>query len=180
MIGRGFLLGGVLALAGTSLPAHPHATVDQQVALTLGLDRIAAEITIVPSIATGPDVLARLDTNADGVVADAEGQAFAEDVLATVNVQVANSEVALSTARISVSDTAALEAGLGRIVISAQANLESQLTGMADISFEIGFDDFDHDWFVQPYLQDVRIQESPIVIDRRGEGKVSVSFDSGS
>ncbi len=180
MIGRGAILGGVLALAGTPLFAHPHRDVDQQVALTLAADHVAAEIVIVPSINAGPTILARIDTDADGTISDVEADAFAQDVLATTELEVAGSPVFSEVTQVDVGDPDALEAGLGSIVISTKTDVVIELPMTTNVSFSIGFAEFDHDWFIQPYLQGSTFNGAAINIERSIGGKITVMLDMGS
>ena len=44
-------------------------------------DRVQAQIRLTPGVAVFPIVLAKIDTDADGVISEAEQRAYAERVL---------------------------------------------------------------------------------------------------
>jgi len=170
-------MGGVLA--GTPLFAHPHTDVDQQVALTLAADRVAAEIVIVPSIEAGPTILARIDSDADGAISGAEADAFAQDVAATLELEVAATRIFSGVTHVEVGDPDALAAGLGSIAISIVADVEIELPTPTRVFFSIGFNEFDHRWFIQPYLQGSRFDGAAISIERSLDGKITVILGMG-
>ena len=177
MTPRAFTLGGVLALASTSLLAHPHSDVDQQVALTLAPDHIAAEVLIVPSVTAGPDILSRIDSDGNGTLSAQESEAFARDVLQQSSLSVGGSAAALELTEVFVSEPEALQAGLGAIVISARTEASTPNATLGTVGLEMRFQEFSHDWFIQPYLQSGTIEAASVTIDRAETGAILISLE---
>lgn len=73
-----FLL-ALLLLTGP-LAAHPHTKVEQQAILSIGLERAAIRIRILPSYDEGAEIFAHIDLDGDGKVPEAEVLHFAEEV----------------------------------------------------------------------------------------------------
>ena len=53
----------------------------QATTLSIERDRVQAQISLMPGVAVFPMVLAKIDTDTDGVISDAERQAYAERIL---------------------------------------------------------------------------------------------------
>lgn len=149
-----WILGAALALAGAPLAAHPHTDIDQQVALTIGADRVAVEVAIVPSIDAGSEIFDAIDIDRDGQISEVEADTFAESVLAATRLTIngVDRDVTLETTTIPEADM--VRAGLGRISIRASTDVETLRPEELTLRFQIGFDAFAHDWFVQPYFED--------------------------
>jgi hypothetical protein len=71
----------VLFLTGTLSFAHRLDEYLQGTILEVARDRVSAQITLTPGVAVFPSVTANIDTNADGVISDAEQRSYSERVL---------------------------------------------------------------------------------------------------
>jgi len=71
----------VLLLAGVPVAAHRLDEYLQATLISVGKDHIQAEVRLAPGVMVLPVVLGSMDTNADGILSDAEQRAYAERVL---------------------------------------------------------------------------------------------------
>ena len=69
-------------------PAFAHRLDEylQGTIFSIGKSRIEAQMTLTPGIAVFPRLIATIDTNADGIVSDAERNAYATQVLRDLSV----------------------------------------------------------------------------------------------
>jgi hypothetical protein len=161
---RTVLAVAVLACAGSPLHGHPHNDVDQQVLLSISPARLDITVRIVPSPQEAAAILATIDGNGDGAVSSAEAAAWGKAVFDTVSIRLGGVAVRPDSIAVRVPETALVLAGTGMIEIGATAPLAAggglaletgagTGSGMdARLDFAIGYEEFAHDWFVQPFL----------------------------
>lgn len=75
------LAGAILLSFGTPTFAHRLDEYLRATTLSIEKDRVQAQISLTPGVAVFPIVLAKIDTDADGVISQAEQHAYAERVL---------------------------------------------------------------------------------------------------
>ena len=167
---RHCILGAALALAGTPLAAHPHTDIDQQVALTIGADRVAVEVAIVPSIDAGSDIFDAIDIDRDGQISKTETDTFAESVLVATRLTINGVDRDVTLENTTIPEADMVRSGRGRISIRAGTYVEALRPEELTVNFQIGFDAFAHDWFVQPYFEDgwAEVDNIPRVKRRHG------------
>ena len=73
--------GAILLSVGMPLSAHRLDEYLQATTISVEEDRVQGEIRLTPGVAVSPIVLAKIDTNADDVISEAEQRAYAEAVL---------------------------------------------------------------------------------------------------
>jgi hypothetical protein len=71
----------VLLLTGMSATAHRLDEYLQATLISVAKDRIQAQVRLAPGVMVLPVVLGSMDTNADGILSDAEQRSYAERVL---------------------------------------------------------------------------------------------------
>jgi hypothetical protein len=71
----------ILLLAPAPAPAHRLDEYLQATMISIGTDRLEAEITLTPGVAVFPMLIADIDRDADGVVSEAEQRAYGRKVL---------------------------------------------------------------------------------------------------
>ena len=78
----------MLVLAGTPVLAHRLDEYLQGVMISVERERVQARITLTPGVAVLPAVLAEIDTDADGIIAETEQRAYAGRVLRDVSLTI--------------------------------------------------------------------------------------------
>jgi hypothetical protein len=145
-----FLL--LFLFAAGSLAAHPHSNVDQQALLSIGLDHASLSIRIVPSDNEGGAILNHIDKNGDGAVSQAEAKRFGQDVVSDVQLAIDGAEVAIGRLTVLIPESTAIVSGTGMIEINAEARYNRLQSKAHQIEFSISYEDFSHDWFIQPFF----------------------------
>lgn len=147
---RAVVTAAIVAVAAVAA-AHPHATIDQQVQFSLGLDRAEVTVVIMPSPQDGPALFGRVDADDDGAVSEAEAQAFADAVAADLFLSVDGEAMALGPATARVAPADEVRAGIGGLSVTAEALLALSPDDPHVVAFAVSFEDFAHEWFVQPF-----------------------------
>ncbi|HTS66258.1 MAG TPA: hypothetical protein VMH28_29745 [Candidatus Acidoferrales bacterium] len=113
----------ILLLAPATGIAHRLDEYLQATILSIGKDRLQAEMTLTPGVAVFPVVLAEIDADADGVVSETEWRAYAGRVLRDLSLTVDGHSVIprMVSARFPGIDE--MKEGRGEIRIEFQANL---------------------------------------------------------
>ena len=142
----------VVVAPGGEAYAHPHATIDQQVQISVGRSRVVVGFAIVPSAPEGTSILAHLDRDGDGMISDQEASAFARDVVAGATLTLDGERIALGEPDVTVPRAEAIASGTGTIRVTTQAPLPLAGSTERDLALDVGFDAFAPDWFVQPFL----------------------------
>lgn len=78
----------ILLWAGTPAIAHRLDEYLQATLISIEKDRVQAEIRLTPGVAVLPVVLAKIDSDADGSISEAEQHAYAESVLRDLSLTV--------------------------------------------------------------------------------------------
>jgi hypothetical protein len=118
------LAAAALLLLGAR-PAHAHRLDEYLQATTfmVGKDRVRAQIRLAPGVAVLPEVLARIDANADGVLSPDEQRAYAERVLGDLSLAVDGAAVRPRLVSVSVAELALFRDGMGDVVIDFEADV---------------------------------------------------------
>ena len=117
-----------LAVAGAillSTPTLAHRLDEYLQATTLSIerDRVQAQISLTPGVAVFPMVLAKIDTDTDGVISDAERQAYAERILRDLSLTVDGDRLRLRLVSSEFARTEEMKEGRGDIRLKLNADL---------------------------------------------------------
>ena len=115
------LIAGGLALWPHLVSAHPVDEMVQGAYIMLAPAKIGLELDLTPGSEVVQTLVDAIDLNRDGVLDDAEGQAFGENVIAQSRLHVDEANLPLSIERISMPSSEALIAGSQTIQIFATA-----------------------------------------------------------
>lgn len=144
----GLLLACVVAGA---VRAHPHENIDQQVLLSVGAGEVIVQIRIAPSYIDGAAIFAHIDADGDGVVSVSEAEEFGSDVMARATLSVDGRRFDFNAPKVSIPAREWVSAGVGLIEVDATAAINIASLSRHRIDFRIGYDEFAHDWFIQPF-----------------------------
>ncbi len=117
-----------LAVAGAillSTPTLAHRLDEYLQATTLSIerDRVQAQISLTPGVAVFLMVLAKIDTDTDGVISDAERQAYAERILHDLSLTVDGHRLRLRLVSSEFARTEEMKEGRGDIRLKFNADL---------------------------------------------------------
>ena len=156
--------------------AHPHSVTDQQVALTIAMEAIVLEVSIVPGTEEGAAIFQALDRDSDGALSDPEMRLFATEVLSNSTLTVDGIEKELTPTTVNHPTREGLGAGHDRIAIEARIMLDTP--AIREIRFAMHHDAFEHDWTVQPWFGNNALPDNqPPVITRGGDNSaVTITF----
>ena len=123
-------------LAGAT-PAGAHRLDEylQATRLSVDIDRVGLEIDLTAGAAVAPDVFARIDTNGDGQISDAEGEAYAHQILADVVLSADGRRTPITLVGIRFPQFHDMSLGVGTIQLRATANVSAAQTGRHQISY---------------------------------------------
>ncbi len=111
--------GAILLSVGTTALAHRLDEYLQATTILVNKDRVQAQIRLTPGVAVFPLVFASIDTDADGVITEAEVHAYAERVLRDLSLTVDGDRLRL------------------RLVSSKAARVEEMKEGRGDIQLDV-------------------------------------------
>jgi hypothetical protein len=128
------VLGAWLA---TVSPAAAHRVDEYLQATRLSIDirRVDLEIDLTAGIALASKVFAWIDTNRDGEISSAEGQAYARQMLRSVVLKVDGWPVEIQLVETSFPQFRDMSLGVGTIRLRATANIPSAGAGRHQLSF---------------------------------------------
>ncbi len=106
-------------------PVFPHRLDEylQATLISLGRDRLEAEITLTPGVAVFPIVATDIDRDADGVVSEAEQRAYARRVLGDLSLTIDGRSLQTRLISMRFPGLDEMKQGLGAIRIDFQADL---------------------------------------------------------
>jgi hypothetical protein len=127
---------GALLLT-VAMPAFAHRLDEylQATTIAVGKDRVAIELRLAPGVAVLGGVLAEVDTDADGVITDAERGAYAHHVLRDVSLAIDGTPLPLRVVSTSAASVADLREGLGEIRLAFETDLPPG-AGVRTLRFE--------------------------------------------
>lgn len=122
---RGFLcvVAACVFLCGQNAWAHRIDEYLQATIVSLSAHRVDASMRMIPGVVVAPTVITAIDSNGDGVFADAEKRAYAERVLIDLTLLSGGRAVAPLLDGYVFPDAASMRAGLGEITIRYHAEL---------------------------------------------------------
>lgn len=115
--------GAILLLAGTPASAHRLDEYLQATTISVEKDRVQAEIRLAPGVAVFCSVLANIDTDADGVISEAEQRAYAERVLGDLSLTIDGDRLQLRLISSKFAKIEEMTEGRGEIQLEFNANV---------------------------------------------------------
>jgi hypothetical protein len=107
----------------------------QATRLSIDIERVDLEIDLTPGIALASTVLAWIDTNRDGEISNAEGEAYALEMLRSAVLKVDGWPVPVTLVETSFPKYREMSLGVGTIRIRATARIPAAAAGRHEISF---------------------------------------------
>jgi len=106
-----------LGLLAAALSAHAHRLDEYLQATTISLekDRVQVDVRLIPGVMVWPKVLARIDTDKDGVLSDAEIRSYAERMQRDLVLVVNGTPLRLRVMSSASDEAAMFRRGLGEI-----------------------------------------------------------------
>ena len=120
----------MLSASGHRLDEYLQAT-----RIAIDMDRVGLEIDLTPGVAVAPKVLAWIDTDGDGAISPAEGQAYARRVLGSMTLSVDNLPAAIVLDDARFPPPVDMSLGVGTIRLRATAKVPAAGAGQHRISF---------------------------------------------
>lgn len=130
----------ILALGAwlATLPlAHAHRLDEylQATRLSIDLNRIGIEMDLTAGEAMASQVFSWIDTNRDGEISKAEGEAYARQVLSSVALQADGKPVPLTLTEAQFPELREMSRGTGIIRLRATGRISATRAGRHDVSF---------------------------------------------
>ena len=121
----------------TPAPAGAHRLDEylQATRLSIDVERVRLEIDLTAGVAVAPEVFASIDTNRDGQISDAEGDAYARQMLRSVVLSVDGRPAPVTLIEIRFPPFREMGLGVGTIQVRATANLSATGAGRHQISY---------------------------------------------
>lgn len=115
----------VMVCLSLCVPAFAHRLDEylQATLISVEKDHVQASMRLVPGVAVFPAVLASIDTNADGVISETEGRAYAERVLGDLSLRVDGEQLKARLISVDFPAIEQMKEGLGEIRIEFMADL---------------------------------------------------------
>jgi hypothetical protein len=117
--------GAILLFVGTPASAHRLDEYLQATTISVEKDRVQAQIRLTPGVAVFPIVLANIDTDADGVISEAEQRAYAERVLGDLSLTIDGDRLRLRLVSLKFAKIEEMKEGLGEIQLEFDADVPS-------------------------------------------------------
>jgi hypothetical protein len=117
--------GAILLLVGTTASAHRLDEYLQATTISVERDRVQAQVRLTPGVAVFPMVLADIDTNADGVISEAEQRAYAELVLGDLSLTIDGDRLQLRLVSLKFAKIEEMKEGGGEIQLEFDAGVSS-------------------------------------------------------
>ena len=117
--------GAMLLLAATPAAAHRLDEYLQATTLSVEKDRVQTQIRLTPGVTVFPIVLANIDTDADGVISQAEQQAYAKRVLGDLSLTIDGDRLQLRLVSLQFAKIEEMKEGRGEILLTFNADVSS-------------------------------------------------------
>jgi nickel/cobalt transporter (NicO) family protein len=121
----------------TPAPAGAHRLDEylQATRLSIDVERVDLEIDLTAGIAVAPEVFAWIDTNRDGQISNAEGDAYARQMLRSVVLSVDGRPASVTLIAIRFPPFREISHGVGTIQLRATAGVSAAGAGRHHISY---------------------------------------------
>lgn len=118
--------GAILLLVGPSASAHRLDEYLQATIVSVEKDRVQAQIRLTPGVAVFPMVLSSIDTDADGIISEAEQRAYAERVLSDLSLAIDGDRLQLRLVSLMFAEIQEMKEGSGEIQLEFDADVSSR------------------------------------------------------
>ena len=115
--------GAILLLVGTPASGHRLDEYLQATTISVEKDRVQAQIRLTPGVAVFPIVLANIDTDADGVISEAEQRAYAERLLVDLSLTIDGDRLRLRLVSMKFAEIEEMKEGCGEIQLEFNADV---------------------------------------------------------
>jgi nickel/cobalt exporter len=134
------LLGLLCLLASALLPAkealaHPLDEYVQNTYIDLAPDRTTLQLNLTPGVLVAPQVVALIDADGDGEISETEGEAYANEVLRDVSLEVDGEPQPLTLTSSQFPTPLDIRAGMGTIRLQVAAETPEGIPGDHSLSF---------------------------------------------
>jgi hypothetical protein len=121
----------------TPAPARAHRLDEylQATRLAIDVEHVGLEIDLTAGVAVAHEVFAWIDTNRDGQISDAEGDAYAREMLRSVVLSVDGQPVPITSVEIHCPQFREMSLGVGTIQVRARGNVSAIGAGRHRISY---------------------------------------------
>jgi hypothetical protein len=133
---RSILLVVVIALLvrPSSVGAHRLDEYLQATRVGIEANRVSLEIDLTPGVSIAKQLTGWIDTNGDGQLSQAEGVAYAREVLTSLAVTVDRRPVALTMRDVQLPEIIDIAGGVGTIRLRASADLAADMDGRHNLT----------------------------------------------
>jgi hypothetical protein len=128
----------VFFVARADVSAHRLDEYLQASRISVDADHVSIDLTLTPGAAVAPGIIAAIDTNGDGAMSSAEQQAYAADVIASLDVRLDQSRLPLRLVTSTFPDVAALRTGDGAIQLRVEASHTALANGAHQLFLKNG------------------------------------------
>jgi hypothetical protein len=121
----------------TPAPADAHRLDEylQATRLSVDIERVGLEIDLTPGVSVASEVFAWIDTNRDGQISNAEGEAYAQYVLRSVTLSVDGRPVPVTLVDVRFPQFHDMSLGVGTIQVRATAKVPAAGAGRHHVSY---------------------------------------------
>ena len=130
-----FAVLGICLSAPASAGAHRLDEYLQATRLSLDIERVGLEVDLTAGTGVASDVLAWIDTNGDGLISDAEGDAYARQMLRSVVLSVDGRPVPITLDEVHFPAFHEMSLGVGIIRVRATAKVPAAGAGRHHVSY---------------------------------------------
>lgn len=120
---KALAVAAVLLSIRTPASAHRLDEYLQATIISVEKDRVQASLRLIPGVAVSPIVIWSIDTNGDGIISEAEQQAYAERVLGDLSLNIDGHPLKPRLVSVNFPKTWEMKAGIGEIQIDFTADL---------------------------------------------------------
>jgi hypothetical protein len=113
----------IFLLTGTPALAHRLDEYLQGAIVSVGKDRVDAQLTLTPGVAVFPVVVAEIDVDGDGIISDIEQHAYSSRILRDLSLKIDGQVLAPRLVSMRFPAIAEMKAGRGEILIEFAADL---------------------------------------------------------
>ncbi len=118
-----FVAAAVVLSLGAPAFAHRLDEYLQATLITVEKDRVQASMRLIPGVAVCSTILADIDTNADGVISQAERQTYAERIIRDLSLSIDGHRLSPRIVSVTFPEIQDMKDGLGEIKIEFGADL---------------------------------------------------------
>jgi hypothetical protein len=126
---------GVWLTAPAPAGAHRLDEYLQATRLSIDDERVRLEIDLTAGVAVAPEVFSWIDTNRDGRISHAEGEAYARQVLRSVALSVDGRPAPITLIEVRFPQFREMSLGVGTLQVRATANVSATSAGRHQISY---------------------------------------------